>query len=300
MADDEETDVPAEGDEIPEGEGDAPEEDEVPEEAEGDEDPEAEDVDAEAADDGAEGDEIPEDTDDVDEGDDVPEGSADEDAETTDAEAEEEEPAEAEVAEDEAAETADAEDEDGEDEEAETADAADEGEETPEAAEDEDVEEDEELEEIETAMAGEGEEDEEEPPSQPTVESEGRFYGTGRRKEAVARVWVEAGSGNITVNGNDLGTYFSNRAKWTEAVRGPLECLDMEDAIDVWATAEGGGLTGQADAIELGLARALVDMDENARHWLRPEGHLTRDDREVERKKINQPGARAKSQVSKR
>lgn len=294
MADDEETDVPAEGDEIPEGAADAG--DDVPEEADDEE---------------AEGDAIPEEAeaegDDSEEADDAPEATADEeddDDETAGAEAEN---PDAEAAEDEGDEVP----EEATDDEAET--AEDEGDEIPEEAveaddedaetadvADEDAEGEEELEEIETAMAGEGEEDEEEPPSQPTVDTDGRFYGTGRRKEAVARVWVEAGSGNITVNGNDLGTYFSNRAKWTEAVRGPLECLDMEDAIDVWATADGGGLTGQADAIELGLARALVDMDENARHWLRPEGHLTRDDREVERKKINQPGARAKSQVSKR
>jgi len=171
--------------------------------------------------------------------------------------------------------------------------AAETGEEDGEASEDE-------LEEIETAMAGEGEEAEEEPPDRPVVPGEGRFYGTGRRKEAVARVWIEAGSGDIDVNGHALEEYFSNRARWTESVRGPLKCLGFEDQIDVRATAEGGGLTGQADALELGIARALVEMDENARHWLRPEGHLTRDDREVERKKINQPGARAKSQVSKR
>lgn len=235
-----------------------------------------------------------------DEGDQVSEETDEEEAEAAGEEAEAAE-AEADEAEGDPGETSEEDEapEEAKDKEAEADEAADGGEEDAgeEAA---DGEEDEDLEEIETAMAGEGEEDEEEPPSQPTVSTDGRFYGTGRRKEAVARVWIEAGSGEVTVNGNDLSAYFSSRAKWTEAVRGPLECLGMEDSVDVWATAEGGGLTGQADAIELGLARALVEMDENARHWLRPEGHLTRDDREVERKKINQPGARAKSQVSKR
>ncbi len=282
MADDEDADA----DEAPQEEDDVPEEaedqgdegeDETPEEAADDADEEEEAGEDEGAEDGdddedTEGDEVPDEADvDEDGGDEVPEEAEDADEEG------DETPEEA----------ADAE-EDGEEE---TAD-----EETEAAG----AEGDEELEEIETAMAGEGEEDEEEPPSQPTVSTDGRFYGTGRRKEAVARVWIEAGSGEVTVNGNDLSAYFSSRAKWTGAVRGPLECLGMEDSVDVWATAEGGGLTGQAEAIELGLARALVDMDENARHWLRPEGHLTRDDREVERKKINQPGARAKSQVSKR
>lgn len=176
-----------------------------------------------------------------------------------------------------------------------------EDEEEEEAAEDDSEADDEEIEEVETAMEeGESEEEEEETQTKPIVQSDGEYYGTGRRKEAVARVWIEAGSGNVTVNDQDADQYFQNRKKWTKAVYAPLNTLDFEDEIDVWATAEGGGLTGQADAVKLGIARALCEMDDNARSWLRADGHLTRDDREVERKKINQPGARAKQQVSKR
>jgi len=161
-------------------------------------------------------------------------------------------------------------------------------------------EENEQLEEVETSMAeGEPEEDEDEQ-VQPVVNSDDEYYGTGRRKEAVARVWIEAGSGDLTVNGQDASDYFNNRRKWTRAVEAPLNCLGFEEDVDVRASTKGGGLTGQADAIKLGVARALVEMDENARSPLRSEGHLTRDDRQVERKKINQPGARAKQQVSKR
>lgn len=152
-----------------------------------------------------------------------------------------------------------------------------------------------------------GEEEELESPEEesgseekPVVKHEGRYYGTGRRKEAVARVWVQAGSGNIILNDKPADEYFMNRPAWLQAIKSPLECIDFEDKVDVWATLEGGGKTGQADAVKLGIARALVDMDENARYWLHSEGYMTRDDRELERKKINQPGARAKSQVSKR
>lgn len=143
-----------------------------------------------------------------------------------------------------------------------------------------------------------GEEEEERP--KPVIKHEGEFYGTGRRKESVARVWIEAGDGDMKVNGKDPEHYFQNRPSWLHQVNKPLEKLGFEDEMDVWATLEGGGLTGQAGALQLGIARALVEMDENARPWLKEDDMLTRDDRQVERKKINQPGARAKQQVSKR
>lgn len=152
---------------------------------------------------------------------------------------------------------------------------------------------------LEAAMSEE-EAEEEKGPEKPIVKHEGRFYGTGRRKQAVARVWVEAGKGNITVNDKPIEDYFMNRAIWLNDAREPLECVDMGEKIDVVATLEGGGKTGQAGALKLGIARALVEMDHNARHWLHADGLMTRDDRAVERKKINQPGARAKAQVSKR
>lgn len=166
-------------------------------------------------------------------------------------------------------------------------------------ANEENEEREEEIEEVETSMS-EGEPEEDEDVREKPVVSEGEYYGTGRRKESVARVWIEPGSGDLTVNDQDVSDYFSNRRKWTKAVEAPLDCLDFEEDIDVRATTSGGGLTGQADSLKLGIARALVEMDENAKTWLRSEGHLTRDDRQVERKKINQPGARAKQQVSKR
>lgn len=158
----------------------------------------------------------------------------------------------------------------------------------------------EELEEVETSMSEGTPDEDEDAQEKPIVKSDGRYYGTGRRKEAVARVWIEEGNGNITVNDSALDDYFNNRRKWTKAAQEPLECLGFEEDINIIAYTKGGGLTGQADAIKLGVARALCEMDDNARSWLRSDGHLTRDDRQVERKKINQPGARAKQQVSKR
>ncbi len=176
---------------------------------------------------------------------------------------------------------------------------------------DQEEEEDTAVEELQASMTDGGEkplgdekaaeEPEEEPgPEKPVVKHEGRYYGTGRRKEAVARVWVTAGEGKIIINDKPAEEYFMNRHSWLQPVKAPLECVNFEEKINVWATVDGGGKTGQADAIKLGVARALVDMDENARHWLHSAGHMTRDDRATERKKINQPGARAKSQVSKR
>ncbi len=141
---------------------------------------------------------------------------------------------------------------------------------------------------------------EEEKPVDPIVKQEGKFYGTGRRKRSIARVWITAGSGNHTVNGYELENYFDNRARWVIDALEPLSCLGFEEKIDLTASLTGGGKTGQSGALKLGLARALVEMDANARPPLHSAGQLTRDDRKVERKKINQPGARSKPQVSKR
>ncbi len=139
-----------------------------------------------------------------------------------------------------------------------------------------------------------------EEPADPLVKHDGTFYGTGRRKRSIARVWITAGSGTFIVDGRELKDYFDNRARWIFEALEPLECLGFEEKIDVKANLKGGGKTGQAGAFKLGLARALVEMDPNARPPLHSAGQLTRDDRKVERKKINQPGARAKAQVSKR
>ena len=122
---------------------------------------------------------------------------------------------------------------------------------------------------------------------------------TGRRKSSAARVWITRGSGQITVNNRSLDTYFG-RETARMVVRQPLEVVDMLDTFDVNVTVKGGGTTGQAGAIRHGIARALVEYDETLRSPLRKAGHLTRDAREVERKKIGLHKARKRPQYSKR
>lgn len=126
-----------------------------------------------------------------------------------------------------------------------------------------------------------------------------KYYGTGRRKEAIAKVWVIPGKGTITINGNEMSKYFS-RPSHTFEILGPLKDTRLEGRVDVIAKTVGGGVTGQAGAIRLGIARALVQMDESLRKRLRDGGHLTRDPRMKERKKYGQPGARKRFQYSKR
>lgn len=124
-------------------------------------------------------------------------------------------------------------------------------------------------------------------------------YGTGRRKTSTARVFVSSGNGNITVNTGSLDNYFG-RETARMIVRQPLEVTDMVDKVDVRVTVRGGGGSGQAGAIRHGIARALVDHDETLRAPLRAAGFLTRDAREVERKKVGLRKARKKPQFSKR
>jgi small subunit ribosomal protein S9 len=124
-------------------------------------------------------------------------------------------------------------------------------------------------------------------------------YATGRRKSSAARVFLSVGSGRITVNNRDLDQFFG-RETARMVVRQPLETAELADRIDVRATVEGGGTTGQAGAIRHGIARALVDYDENLRPALRRAGFLTRDAREVERKKVGLHKARKRPQYSKR
>jgi small subunit ribosomal protein S9 len=126
-----------------------------------------------------------------------------------------------------------------------------------------------------------------------------KYYGTGRRKEAVAKVWIMPGSGKITVNGNEVTKYFSRHSHMQE-ITGPLIDTRLEGRVDVIATTIGGGVTGQAGAIRLGIARAMLQMDESLRKCLRDGGHLSRDPRMKERKKYGQPGARKRFQFSKR
>lgn len=121
----------------------------------------------------------------------------------------------------------------------------------------------------------------------------------GRRKEAVARVILRPGDGQWEVNGKELDAYFS-LLRHRETVSRPLQHTDSEGMFDIQVRTDGGGLAGQADAVQLGVARALVEWDDEMKDELRAEGYLTRDPRIVERKKPGQPKARKKGQFSKR
>ena len=123
--------------------------------------------------------------------------------------------------------------------------------------------------------------------------------GTGRRKSAVARVYLSSGKGKITVNGKDFRKYLC-RETLANVVLEPLEAIDKIEAYDFNINVRGGGLTGQAGAIRLGIARALIEENIDYRSLLKPGGFLRRDSRKVERKKYGQPGARKRFQFSKR
>ncbi len=125
------------------------------------------------------------------------------------------------------------------------------------------------------------------------------YWGTGRRKTAVARVRVMAGKGNVTVNSKNIDEYF-NVPAFKEVVMQPLVLLNMANRYDVFVTVNGGGKSGQAGAIRHGVARSLVKMDETLRPALKKAGFLKRDPRMKERKKYGQKGARARFQFSKR
>ncbi|HBU30068.1 MAG TPA: 30S ribosomal protein S9 [Thiobacillus sp.] len=124
-------------------------------------------------------------------------------------------------------------------------------------------------------------------------------YGTGRRKSSTARVFLRAGKGNIVVNGRPVDEFFGRETS-RMIVRQPLVLSQMTDKFDVTVTVEGGGITGQAGAIRLGIARALVEYDETLKNDLRKAGFMTRDAREVERKKVGFHKARRRKQFSKR
>ena len=129
--------------------------------------------------------------------------------------------------------------------------------------------------------------------------AEALYRGTGRRKTAVARVLLLPGEGRITVNGRDFEEYFT-RPAYRTAVRAPLELLAVAGRYDVVAKIEGGGPTGQADALRHGIARALAEESQEARSELKAAGMLTRDARAVERKKYGLKKARKRPQFSKR
>ena len=124
-------------------------------------------------------------------------------------------------------------------------------------------------------------------------------YGTGRRKTATARVYLQTGTGRITVNERPLDEFFG-RETGRMIVRQPLELVQMTDKLDITVKVSGGGITGQAGAIRHGIARALMEFDATLRQPLRQAGFVTRDAREVERKKVGRRKARRGPQYSKR
>lgn len=126
-----------------------------------------------------------------------------------------------------------------------------------------------------------------------------RTYSTGKRKTAIARVWMSPGSGNIVVNGKPADSYFERETS-RMVLRQSLEILELGEQFDVWATVRGGGHSAQADAMRHGIARALILIDPERRPTLKRAGFLTRDSRKKERKKPGQPGARKRFQYSKR
>ena len=126
-----------------------------------------------------------------------------------------------------------------------------------------------------------------------------QYYGTGRRKSSTARVFLTRGSGQIVVNEQPLDEFFG-RETACMIVRQPLQKVEMTEQFDVRATVSGGGISGQAGAIRMGLTRALIEYDEELRRPLRKAGYVTRDAREVERKKVGLHKARKATQYSKR
>jgi len=134
---------------------------------------------------------------------------------------------------------------------------------------------------------------------EPQIDAQGRSYATGRRKNAVARVWLKPGSGKITVNGREGAIYFA-RPVLRMIVRQPLIATNRDGQFDVIVSVTGGGLSGQAGAVRHGISRALVAYEPALRAALKPGGFLTRDPRAVERKKYGKPKARRSFQFSKR
>ena len=128
---------------------------------------------------------------------------------------------------------------------------------------------------------------------------EQKWLSTGRRKEAVARVWIKAGTGEITVNHRHIDAYFGRQTS-KMIVRQPLDVVEQKDKLDVVVNVVGGGLSGQAGAIRHGITRALMDYDGQLKPTLSKAGLVTRDAREVERKKVGLHKARRRKQFSKR
>ncbi|UNM06102.1 MAG: 30S ribosomal protein S9 [Holosporaceae bacterium] len=134
-------------------------------------------------------------------------------------------------------------------------------------------------------------------PKQPDKQS--RIYATGRRKDAIARVWIKPGSGKVTVNNRDWKTYFA-RPTLRMIIDQPLSITERSGQYDILCTVVGGGLSGQAGALRFGISRALADYEPKLRPVLKSNGFLTRDSRVVERKKYGRRKARRRFQFSKR
>ncbi|MGZ9812387.1 30S ribosomal protein S9 [Pseudoroseicyclus sp. H15] len=136
-------------------------------------------------------------------------------------------------------------------------------------------------------------------PREPQRDSLGRSYATGKRKDAVARVWIKPGSGKVTVNGKEMAVYFA-RPVLQMILRQPFQVAGVSGEFDVYATVAGGGLSGQAGAVKHGISKALQLYDPSLRGALKAAGFLTRDSRVVERKKYGKAKARRSFQFSKR
>lgn len=136
-------------------------------------------------------------------------------------------------------------------------------------------------------------------PAEPQIDEHGRAYATGKRKNAVARVWIKRGNGKITVNGRDQEQYFA-RPVLRMLLQQPLQTAERVDEFDIVATVKGGGLSGQAGAVRHGISKALTMFEPSLRGVLKSNGFLTRDSRVVERKKYGRAKARRSFQFSKR
>ena len=136
-------------------------------------------------------------------------------------------------------------------------------------------------------------------PVEPKIDAQGRSYATGKRKNAVARVWIKLGAGRIVVNGREIATYFA-RPVLRMVINQPFAAVNREGQYDVMCTVAGGGLSGQAGAVRHGISKALTSFEPALRPQLKSGGFLTRDARVVERKKYGKAKARRSFQFSKR
>ncbi|PRD34250.1 30S ribosomal protein S9 [Gemmobacter lutimaris] len=155
------------------------------------------------------------------------------------------------------------------------------------------------LDDLKAAVSGEAAAVAEAPVREPKRDSLGRSYATGKRKDAVARVWIKPGSGKVMVNGKEMAAYFA-RPVLQMILRQPFQVANVEGQFDVYATVAGGGLSGQAGAVKHGISKALQLYEPSLRGALKAAGFLTRDSRVVERKKYGKAKARRSFQFSKR